>query len=66
MAYAPKKGLVDLFGGREDLSKGIIRCVGDPERRFSEDALRILRGFRFSAQLDFEIEENTLKAALDI
>lgn len=66
MAYAPKKGLVDLFGGRDDLSKGIIRCVGDPERRFSEDALRILRGFRFSAQLGFEIEENTLKAALDI
>ena len=65
MAYAPKKGLVDLFGGREDLSRGIIRCVGDPERRFSEDALRILRGFRFSAQLGFEIEKNTLKAAID-
>ena len=63
MAYSQKRGLVDLFGGREDLAKGIIRAVGDPERRFCEDALRIMRAFRFSAQLNFEIEENTLAAA---
>ena len=63
MAYSEKRGLVDLFGGREDLEKKIIRAVGDPEKRFTEDALRIMRAFRFSAQLDFEIEENTLAAA---
>lgn len=63
MAYSQRRGLVDLFGGRDDLAKGIIRAVGDPERRFDEDALRIMRAFRFSAQLDFEIEEKTLEAA---
>ena len=47
MAYAPREGLVDLFGGREDLQKKIIRCVGVPAERFEEDALRILRGLRF-------------------
>ena len=66
MAYSEKRGLVDLFGGREDLRRGIIRAVGDPEKRFTEDALRIMRAFRFSAQLDFEIEENTLRAALKL
>lgn len=63
MAYSPKSGLVDEFGGKDDLDNRVIRAVGDPERRFSEDALRILRGFRFSAQLGFKIEENTLLAA---
>ena len=59
MAYNDEDGLVDLFGGMEDLKAGIIRCVGNAEERFSEDALRILRAVRFSAQLDFEIEEET-------
>ena len=63
MAWNEQEGLVDLFGGREDLQSGIIRAVGDPATRFSEDALRILRAFRFSAQLDFEIEPGTLAAA---
>ena len=60
MAYHPKVGLVDPFLGQEDLEKKILRTVGDPSLRFSEDALRILRAFRFSAQLGFEIEEKTL------
>ena len=59
MAYNPKKGLVDLFGGQEDLEKKVIRCVGDPLERFTEDALRIMRAVRFSAQLGFSLEENT-------
>lgn len=63
MAYNEKQGLVDLFGGQEDLRNRIIRCVGNPEERFNEDALRIMRAVRFSAQLGYEIEENT-KAAI--
>lgn len=63
MAYNETEGLVDLFCGAEDLKQGVIRCVGAPRERFSEDALRILRAFRFSAQLDFAIEEETLRAA---
>jgi len=59
MAYNHKNGLVDLFGGKEDLEAGIIRCVGDAEERFDEDALRILRALRFSAQLGFEVEAAT-------
>ena len=62
MAYHPERGLVDLFGGEEDLQNGVIRCVGDPEERFTEDALRILRALRFSAQLGFSIEEGTRQA----
>lgn len=62
MAYNEKEGFIDLFGGMEDLKKGIIRCVGSAIERFDEDALRILRAVRFSAQLDFEIEEDTLGA----
>ena len=62
MAYNEKDGLVDLFGGIEDIEKKSIRCVGDAESRFSEDALRMLRALRFSAQLDFEIEEKTFFA----
>ena len=62
MAYNDHKGLVDLFGGQEDLRQGIIRCVGNPEERFSEDALRIMRAVRFSAQLGYVIEENTRQA----
>lgn len=62
MAYSEETGLVDLFGGREDLEGGIIRAVGDPETRFSEDALRILRAFRFASKLGFVIEPKTLAA----
>lgn len=62
MAYNPSRGLVDLFGGMEDIDKKIIRCVGDPLERFTEDALRIMRAVRFSAQLGFTIEEETRKA----
>lgn len=63
MAYNESSGLVDEFDGLGDLEKGIIRCVGDPMERFSEDALRMLRAVRFAAQLGFSIEENT-KAAI--
>lgn len=63
MAYNDEAGLVDIFGGMEDIRAGIIRCVGDPEARFGEDALRILRAVRFSAQLGYSIEEKT-KAAI--
>lgn len=59
MAYNEQEGLVDLFGGAADMEKGLIRCVGNAEARFTEDALRILRGLRFAAQLGFEIEEET-------
>ena len=62
MAYNDELGIVDMFGGMQDLENGIIRCVGNAEERFTEDALRILRAVRFSAQLGFEIEENTCKA----
>ena len=62
MAYNDEAGIVDLFGGMEDLEHKIIRCVGDAEARFGEDALRIMRAIRFSAQLGFEIEEKTQEA----
>lgn len=62
MAYNEKDGLVDAFDGLVDLKRGIIRCVGAAEERFSEDALRMLRAVRFAAQLGFEIEEETKKA----
>jgi tRNA nucleotidyltransferase (CCA-adding enzyme) len=62
MAYNESVGLVDLFGGINDLENGIIKAVGDPLQRFSEDALRIMRGVRFAAVLGFEIEEKTFDA----
>jgi tRNA nucleotidyltransferase (CCA-adding enzyme) len=65
MAYNPKTGLVDPYDGKKDLYKGIIRTVGNPEDRFSEDYLRILRAIRFSTQLGFTIEESTYQAAKD-
>ena len=65
MAYDPRGALIDLFGGREDILKKRIKAVGEPHKRFEEDALRIMRAFRFSAQLGFEIEQGTLKAAFD-
>ena len=64
MAYNEARGLVDLYGGREDLSDGLIRAVGNAEKRFSEDALRILRAFRFMAKLGFDIDGDTLDAAV--
>lgn len=62
MAYNDSDGLVDCFHGMEDLKDHVIRCVGDPVERFTEDALRIMRAVRFSAQLSFEIEEKTFYA----
>lgn len=59
MAYNEEAGLVDLFGGLKDIQNRKIRCVGDPEERFQEDALRMMRAIRFSAQLGYEIEEHT-------
>ena len=65
IAYNPRQGYFDEFGGAEDIKAGVIRCIGKPEKRFREDALRILRGLRFSASLGFEIEENTARAMHD-
>lgn len=62
MAYHPEEGLVDPFGGLNDICNKVIRCVGDPYKRFSEDALRMLRAVRFSAQLDFNMDEYTKEA----
>ncbi len=66
MAWSEETGIVDIFRGMKDLEDGLIRCVGTPKDRFTEDALRILRAVRFSAQLDFRIEEETLRALPDI
>jgi tRNA nucleotidyltransferase (CCA-adding enzyme) len=65
MAYNPKDGFSDPYHGMDDLAAGIIRAVGDPVRRFSEDALRILRALRFAATLDFKIEEQTSAAIFE-
>lgn len=65
MAYSPKAGLVDLFGGQGDLDKKLIRCVGDAQLRFREDSLRMLRALRFAARLGFVLEGDTEKALLD-
>lgn len=64
MAYSQSRGLIDPFGGTADVKRGIIRAVGDPRERFTEDALRIMRAFRFCAQLGFEIEDRTLEGAV--
>lgn len=63
MMYSPQKGLLDYFGGKNDIKRGVIRCVGDPELRFREDALRMLRAVRFKAQIGFTIDDET-KAAI--
>ncbi|MBQ8380589.1 MAG: CCA tRNA nucleotidyltransferase [Clostridia bacterium] len=63
MAYNYTHGIVDVFSGMDDLRRRVIRAVGDPKQRFSEDALRILRAIRFSSVLDFDIEEKTAAAA---
>lgn len=62
MAFHQEKGLIDPFGGQADLQCGQIRCVGEPERRFSEDGLRIMRGLRFSSVLGFKISKSTAEA----
>lgn len=64
MAYSPERGLIDPYGGERDLGDRIIRCVGEPERRFDEDALRILRALRFASTLGFEIDDQTAEAAV--
>ena len=62
MMYNPESGILDYFGGRNDIKNRLIRCVGDAETRFKEDALRMLRAVRFSAALSFKIEEKTWRA----
>lgn len=66
MAYSPVRGLADPFGGRQDLEQGILRTVGDPEIRFREDALRILRGMRFAARFGLVPEEKTGAAMISL
>lgn len=65
MCYNPLDGITDLFDGKADLKAKIIRAVGDPVRRFTEDALRIMRALRFASTLDFRIEEKTAAAILE-
>lgn len=62
MAYCPETGIIDPFGGQNDLKNGIIRCVGDPMKRFDEDGLRILRALRFASRYGFEIDKYTSDA----
>ena len=66
MAYNDKSGIVDAFGGMDDLENKVIRCVGDPIERFTEDALRMMRAVRFSGQLGYEIEEKTGQAVTQL
>lgn len=66
MAYSPTRGLVDPFGGQADLKQNILRAVGNPQRRFSEDALRILRGVRFAVRFSLIPEPCTLQAMIDL
>lgn len=66
MAYSPSRGFADPFGGREDLRSGILRAVGDPEARFREDSLRILRGARFSVTYDLAPEPVTARAMVEL
>lgn len=62
LAFSPDEGIVDYFCGQQDLQNKLIRCVGDANKRFSEDALRILRALRFASQLNFQIESATRQA----
>lgn len=62
IAYSPKEGFVDPFGGEKDIADGVIRCVGDPDMRFREDGLRVMRAVRFASELGFTIEQRTAEA----
>jgi tRNA nucleotidyltransferase (CCA-adding enzyme) len=62
LAMDARENIVDLFNGRDDLKNGIIRAIGNPDQRFNEDALRMLRAFRFASRLGFKIEKDTLKS----
>lgn len=66
MAYNEEAGLIDMFGGIGDIEQKMIRCVGDARERFNEDALRMMRAIRFSAQLGYTIEENTKEAVCEL
>lgn len=66
MAYNEEEGMIDLFGGMEDMENGIIRAVGTARERFTEDALRIMRAVRFAAQLGYRIEEKTREAIVEL
>lgn len=66
IAYSPRDGFVDPFGGRADIERERITCVGEPEKRFSEDALRILRAIRFSSALGFFVEKETADAVMEM
>ena len=66
MAYNHKEGIVDYFGGKQDLENKVLRAVGNPEKRFKEDTLRILRLFRFASTLEFQIEKETFRAAISL
>lgn len=66
MAYNDESGLIDVFEGAKDIERKLIRCVGDPKERFSEDALRMMRAVRFSAQLGYEVEEQTKNAIREL
>lgn len=66
MAYNEEAGLVDIFEGMKDIERKVIRCVGNPKERFAEDALRMMRAVRFSAQLGYDIEEETLAAVKEL
>lgn len=64
IAYNPEEGIIDPYNGQDDIKKEIIRCVGDPDKRFNEDALRILRAIRFASVLGFDIEQNTAESII--
>ena len=64
MAWSPVRGFADPFGGQQDLANRILRAVGDPEKRFEEDALRILRGVRFAVRYQLEVEPDTMEAMI--
>ena len=65
MAYNPKTGIIDPFGGQNDIKSKTIRCVGNPDKRFNEDALRILRAIRFSSVLGFDIDKKTSQSIIN-
>ncbi|MCI5514799.1 MAG: HD domain-containing protein [Oscillospiraceae bacterium] len=64
MAYNDRDGVLDVYGGKQDIDRRLIRCVGDPDRRFNEDALRIMRALRFASVLGFEIEPDTSRSII--